>query len=133
MADEIEKKPAASEGEAQSSPDKKPKPAPRKKDAEGEAASAPAAATESPPKDAKVAPPKKGVKKDAAPGTVALSLDDSIEPLKIVKAKGSKNVIHGIAHVQASFNNTGNAGSKAPAKARPTRLRWSPRTLASRP
>jgi small subunit ribosomal protein S11 len=106
MADEIEKKPAASEGEAQSSPDKKPKPAPRKKDAEGEAASAPAAATESPPKDAKVAPPKKGVKKDAAPGTVALSLDDSIEPLKIVKAKGSKNVIHGIAHVQASFNNT---------------------------
>jgi small subunit ribosomal protein S11 len=37
---------------------------------------------------------------------VALSLDDNIEPLKIVKAKGSKNVIHGIAHVQASFNNT---------------------------
>jgi small subunit ribosomal protein S11 len=106
MADEIEKKPAASEGEAQSSPDKKPKPAPRKKDAESEAASAPAASTESPPKDTKVAPPKKGVKKDAAPGAVALSLDDSIEPLKIVKAKGSKNVIHGIAHVQASFNNT---------------------------
>ncbi len=109
MADEIEKKPAASEGEAQSSPDKKPKPAPKKKDAESEATSAPAATTESSPKDAKVAP-KKGVKKDdkkeAAPGTVALSLDDSIEPLKIVKAKGSKNVIHGIAHVQASFNNT---------------------------
>ena len=109
MADEIEKKPAASEAEAQSSADKKPKPAPRKKDAESEAANAPAATTESSPKDAKVAP-KKGVKKDdkkeAAPGTVALSLDDSIEPLKIVKAKGSKNVIHGIAHVQASFNNT---------------------------
>ena len=51
-------------------------------------------------------PAKKDDKKEAAPGTVALSLDDSIEPLKIVKAKGSKNVIHGIAHVQASFNNT---------------------------
>ena len=37
---------------------------------------------------------------------MALSLDETIEPLKIVKAKGSKNVIHGIAHVQASFNNT---------------------------
>ena len=37
---------------------------------------------------------------------VALSLDETIEPLKIVKAKGSKNVTHGIAHVQASFNNT---------------------------
>jgi len=37
---------------------------------------------------------------------VSISLDDAIEPVKIVKAKGSKNVTHGIAHVQASFNNT---------------------------
>jgi len=29
-----------------------------------------------------------------------------IEPVKIIKAKGSKNVHTGIAHVQASFNNT---------------------------
>jgi small subunit ribosomal protein S11 len=109
MADEIQKKPAAPEGEAQSSLEKKPKAAPKKKDAEGEVASAPAATAEGPPKESKVAPkkgPKKDDKKEAAPGTVALSLDDSIEPLKIVKAKGSKNVIHGIAHVQASFNNT---------------------------
>ena len=28
------------------------------------------------------------------------------EAVKIVKAKGSKNITHGIAHVQATFNNT---------------------------
>ena len=33
-------------------------------------------------------------------------MDDPIEPPKIVKAKGSKNISHGIAHVQATFNNT---------------------------
>ena len=37
---------------------------------------------------------------------MTLSLDESIEPVKVVKAKGSKNVIHGVAHIQASFNNT---------------------------
>ena len=37
---------------------------------------------------------------------MSISLDDTIEPIKIVKAKGSKNVSQGIAHVQASFNNT---------------------------
>lgn len=36
-----------------------------------------------------------------------LSLDPNvIEPVKIIKAKGAKNVHTGIAHVQASFNNT---------------------------
>ncbi|XHR28572.1 MAG: 30S ribosomal protein S11 [Chthoniobacteraceae bacterium] len=36
-----------------------------------------------------------------------LSLDPNvIEPVKIIKAKGSKNVHTGVAHVQASFNNT---------------------------
>jgi len=35
------------------------------------------------------------------------SLDPNvIEPVKIIKAKGAKNVYTGIAHVQASFNNT---------------------------
>ncbi len=42
----------------------------------------------------------------AAPAPISISLDDAIEPIKIVKAKGSKNIIQGIAHVQASFNNT---------------------------
>lgn len=53
-------------------------------------------------------------KKDAAAGAGEekkpenLSLDPNsvVEQIKIVKAKGSKNVHSGIAHVQASFNNT---------------------------
>lgn len=54
---------------------------------------------------------KKGAKKTeetaAAPAApVSFNLDDPIEPPKIVKAKGSKNVLQGIAHVQATFNNT---------------------------
>ena len=35
-----------------------------------------------------------------------LSLDAPIAPAKVVKAKGSKNVSQGIAHVLATFNNT---------------------------
>jgi len=57
------------------------------------------------------APKTKGKKKTAEatpvePAKISISLDDAIEPIKIVKAKGSKNVTQGIAHVQASFNNT---------------------------
>jgi small subunit ribosomal protein S11 len=78
----------------------------------------PAAAGEA-PKPAKA--PKK--KEDKAPAPAAtppsaaveaavtpldpLSLDpNQVEKPKIVKAKGSKNVIQGIAHVLATFNNT---------------------------
>ena len=49
---------------------------------------------------------KKEAAPAAAPTPISISLDDAIEPIKIVKAKGSKNIIQGIAHVQASFNNT---------------------------
>jgi small subunit ribosomal protein S11 len=77
-------------------------------------AEAPAATAETPAKKApkpKAAPKgKKAAGADkatiAAPSPVSISLDDTIEPIKIVKAKGSKNVLQGIAHVQASFNNT---------------------------
>ena len=78
------------------------------------AAAAPAAAAEAAPKAAKVKAPK-GAKKDAAAGAPAepkkeenLSLDPNavVEPIKIIKAKGSKNVHTGIAHIVASFNNT---------------------------
>jgi small subunit ribosomal protein S11 len=77
-------------------------------------AEAPAATAEAPAKKApkaKAAPKAKkasGAEKatTAAPSPVSISLDDTIEPIKIVKAKGSKNIIQGIAHVQASFNNT---------------------------
>jgi small subunit ribosomal protein S11 len=51
-------------------------------------------------------------KKDAAPAEEKkvenLSLDPNsvIEPIKVIKAKGAKNVHTGVAHVMASFNNT---------------------------
>src|SRR5260370_22815087 len=41
----------------------------------------------------------------AAPENLSLSSDD-IEKPKVVKAKGSKNVHTGIAHVLSTFNNT---------------------------
>jgi small subunit ribosomal protein S11 len=113
MADETPNSSAAPESGAHPTTEKKLKSTPKKKDAEAPvaAAGAPAASTEAHPKEAKPAsaprkPAKKDDKKERAPVSVALSLDDNIEPLKVVKAKGSKNVIHGIAHVQASFNNT---------------------------
>jgi small subunit ribosomal protein S11 len=57
-------------------------------------------------------PPKKAAKasKEEAPPVEAprenLSLDGDLEKPKIVKAKGSKNVHSGIAHVLSTFNNT---------------------------
>ena len=72
------------------------------------------AAAEAKPKAAKKAASKKkdaaaaGAPAAAVPAAADLSLDlnAGIEPLKIVKAKGSKNIAVGIAHVLASFNNT---------------------------
>lgn len=73
------------------------------------AAAAPAAApAEKKPKAAKkTAKEKKAEEAAAAPAApVSFNLDDPIEPPKIVKAKGSKNITQGIAHVKATFNNT---------------------------
>jgi small subunit ribosomal protein S11 len=79
------------------------------------------------PAEAKPAAEKKAAKPKAAKGKTAkkkegeakaaeaaapasaddiLSLDAPIAPAKVVKAKGSKNVSQGIAHVLATFNNT---------------------------
>lgn len=110
--------------EAPANEEKKPK-APAKKTApkevsdappaeavpDGEASAGPAgeaAPAAAKPKAAKVKAPKKSKESaaSAAPAPVSISLDDAIEPVKIVKAKGSKNISQGIAHVQASFNNT---------------------------
>ncbi|MEP6602620.1 MAG: 30S ribosomal protein S11 [Spartobacteria bacterium] len=64
---------------------------------------APAAA----PKAAKPVAAKKEKPAAPAPPPENLSLsNDNIEPVKIVKAKGSKNVHSGIAHVLSTFNNT---------------------------
>lgn len=65
-------------------------------------AAAPAAPKAKAPKKTKA----KDKKEEAAPAPISISLDDAIEPVKVVKAKGSKNISQGIAHVQASFNNT---------------------------
>jgi len=70
---------------------------------------APAADAASPAaeKKAKVKKSKDKKAEEAAPAApVSFNLDDPIEPPKIVKAKGSKNILQGIAHVQATFNNT---------------------------
>jgi small subunit ribosomal protein S11 len=72
------------------------------------ASTAPAAPAE--PKAPKAAKPK-APKKEGAPvgegAKTSLSLDSgATERPKIIKAKGSKNVSAGIAHVLATFNNT---------------------------
>lgn len=67
----------------------------------------PVVAAEKAPKAKKTSKAKKAEAEAAAPAApVSFNLDDPIEPPKIVKAKGSKNISHGIAHVQATFNNT---------------------------
>jgi small subunit ribosomal protein S11 len=63
------------------------------------------------PEKAVAKKPAKARKEEAAPVAAPpkedLSLTgEAIEPVKIVKAKGSKNVHSGIAHVLATFNNT---------------------------
>ncbi len=75
------------------------------------AADAPAAAAAPAAPKAPRAP--KGAKKDAAAAPEAekpkenLSLDpNDVEKPKIVKAKGSKNITVGIAHIFSTFNNT---------------------------
>ncbi len=98
-----ENAPAASAPAAEVAPDPVASATPRP---EGAAAAAPEAPAK--PKTPKAKAPKKTkvAAAAAAPAPVSISLDDAIEPVKIVKAKGSKNISQGIAHVQASFNNT---------------------------
>jgi small subunit ribosomal protein S11 len=73
-----------------------------------EAPAALTAAAETPAKPAKK--PAKAKKEEAAPveppkENLSLNPDD-VEKPKIIKAKGSKNVHSGIAHVLSTFNNT---------------------------
>ncbi len=84
-------KPAAEKGE-------KPEKAPRKAAAAAEGA-APAAGAEA-PKPADAAAPV------AAAPTAAELLADDMAGKKIVKAKGAKNIVVGIANILATFNNT---------------------------
>ncbi len=70
-----------------------------------QAAAAEPASPVAPPKEVAKASKREGA--PAAPPAENLSLSGGdIEPVKIVKAKGSKNVHSGIAHVLSTFNNT---------------------------
>jgi small subunit ribosomal protein S11 len=85
-----------------------PKSAPVPTDSREDAAAAPSK-TGAPAKPAKKAAKQK--KEQSTPATAAasenLSLStDEVEKPKIVKAKGSKNIHSGIAHVLSTFNNT---------------------------
>jgi small subunit ribosomal protein S11 len=98
------KKPKAPEAEAAAAPEVAPA-APAATETATAVATEPAKA----PKTKKTA--KKAAASAAAPEPKKeenLSLDPNavVEQIKIIKAKGSKNVHTGIAHVQASFNNT---------------------------
>src|SRR5258707_1341217 len=84
-----------------------PAPAQAETAAPAPVAEATASTTEAAPKAAKKTKPAKEEKPAAAAAPEKLSLDDSdVEKPKIVKAKGSKNVHSGIAHVLSTFNNT---------------------------
>ena len=75
------------------------------KSQEGEKASAPKADAAKPAK--KTAKQKKEQPAPVAGASENLSLSaDDVEKPKVVKAKGSKNVHSGIAHVLSTFNNT---------------------------
>ncbi len=111
MADSDEKKPA----KTKASKAKAEEPAPAESAAP--APEAPAATAEQPAvtaaADAPAKPAKKAkAKKEEAAAPVEapkenLSLDpNDVEKPKIIKAKGSKNVHTGIAHVLSTFNNT---------------------------
>jgi small subunit ribosomal protein S11 len=87
-------KPAADKGEKAEKPEKAPKKAAAP--AEG---GAPAAGAEA-------AKPADGAAPVAAAPTAAELLADDLAGKKIIKAKGAKNVLVGIANILATFNNT---------------------------
>jgi small subunit ribosomal protein S11 len=74
---------------------------------EGDKAAAPKAAAPAKPakKAAKQKKEQPSTAATAAPESLSLSADE-VERPKIVKAKGSKNVHSGVAHVLSTFNNT---------------------------
>jgi small subunit ribosomal protein S11 len=118
MADETPKTPAAEPAAKPATEKKAPasgaSAAPARKEtatavAEKSAPSSPKA--EKKPAGEKKAPgDKKGAATEVKPAeqiSTSLSLDpNDMEKPKIVKAKGSKNVFTGIAHISATFNNT---------------------------
>ena len=103
MADEEQEKPeetpAAEEPKAEAAPAAaEEKPAEEKPAEQAEAAPAAGAAPE----------PEGEKKKERTAADVLLELDGDDDPAnqKVLKAKGSKNILSGIVHVKCTFNNT---------------------------
>jgi small subunit ribosomal protein S11 len=112
MADSEEKRPAKAKAPKAKTPEAAPaESAPPATAAPATTEPAVTAAAEAPAKPAKKPAKAKKGEAAAAPAPEApkenLSLNpDDIEKPKIIKAKGSKNVHTGIAHVLSTFNNT---------------------------
>jgi small subunit ribosomal protein S11 len=111
MADSEEKKPAKSaSADKPKKPSKAKEPATQAAETPATDQAAPVAAADAAPAEAKPAKKPKAKKEEPAPveppkENLSLNPDD-VEKPKIVKAKGSKNVHTGIAHVLSTFNNT---------------------------
>lgn len=107
-------KPKAKKTKAEAAPEDSPKMATESAapaiEAAAPSAAAPEAAKSKPEAAAKSSKKTEKPKEEAKPAEAPrenLSLDpDDVEKPKIVKAKGSKNVHSGIAHVLSTFNNT---------------------------
>jgi small subunit ribosomal protein S11 len=113
MADETKKKPAAPKKEAkpEAAPAEKPAAKPVADAASGKPskkAGPPAPEGAAPAAPAEATKPAEGAGAAAAVAapTAAELLADDLAGKKIVKAKGAKNVISGIANILATFNNT---------------------------
>jgi len=119
MADETKKKPAPpkKESKPEAAPAEKPgaKPAAEGKPAAEVAAAKPAKKAAAPAAEGAAAAPGAEAVKPAegaagapavAAPTAAELLADDLAGKKIVKAKGAKNVVSGIANILATFNNT---------------------------
>lgn len=106
MADE----PKKTETEARPAADKKAEKAPKSAEAKPKKAAAPAAEGEAKPAEGKPAdaakPAEAGVPAAGSAPTAAELLGDEMAGKKIIRAKGSKNIAVGIAHISATFNNT---------------------------
>jgi small subunit ribosomal protein S11 len=109
MADEKKKSAPKKEGKPEGAAEKSPKPAAEKADKAERApkkAAPPADGAAEPAAGAEAPKPGDAVAPVAAAPTAAELLADDLAGKKIVKAKGAKNVVVGIANILATFNNT---------------------------
>jgi small subunit ribosomal protein S11 len=106
MADEEKQKSADQPADKEGKSAETKVPAKSKTKAEPVAQGEPAAETSAQTAEAKPKKARPAKPEAAAAGGEALSLQASEDQPKIIRAKGSKNVHSGVAHVLATFNNT---------------------------